>query len=154
MASRFVRRVSRAAGTSVGGNQNQTYHAATINFNFVAMASAHSVADLPVHHVLQAVAGPSNRASSDATHPPHQLLKQQAIAAADDASGLIVSIVGLLMNHTESLGSYRDLKLSLEQLDRTIVISRLALQILEPCGCNLARAIIDCHVALQELFRK
>ena len=152
-------RFSKTIGTIIGGNQNQTYHATTINIIIIG-ADSDPVAKPSVHHILQAVAGPSNKAPSDTARCPLQCWQEQAIAAADDASGLIVSIIRLLASRTESYGCYRDLKLSLEQLNHTILMSRLALQIFghTPLGrsfaCTIKPAILDCRTVLQELFDK
>lgn len=145
--------------STIVGNQNQTdsrtYHATTINIITIGAGTA---AEPSVHRILQIVAGPSNTAASDGAHGPLQSCHQQAIDAADNASGLIVSIVHLLVNRTESLDTYRDLKRSLVLLNHTILMTRLALQTFEytPLGLNLARtikpAILDCRIDLQELF--
>ena len=70
---------------------------------------------------------------------------------------MIISIVRLLVKCTESFDSYRDLKLSLEPLYHTMIMSRLAaLEIFEPRGGDLASAIksaiLDCCGTLEELF--
>ena len=105
----------------------------------------------------QAHARPSNRAPSDTARHPFEDCQQQMIAAADDTSGLIVSVVHLLTNRPNSYG---DLKLCLMLLNRSMIMSRLALQIFEytPLAPNLVRtikpAILDCRVVLQELLDK
>jgi len=147
---------SRTIGTIIHGNQNPTYRADTINiFNM----GPDSVADPSVQQILQAVAGPSNETSSVTAQRPLQLQQQQVIAATDDTSRLIVSIVRLLANRMESFDGCRDLKLSLELLYHTMVMTRLAaLEIFGPCGCDLAStiepAILECCATLQELFVK
>ena len=147
---------SRTIGTIIHGNQNPTYRADTINiFNM----GSDSVAEPSVKQILQAVAGPSNETSSVTAQHPLRRQQQQVISAADDTSRLIVSIVRLLANRMESFDGCRDLKLSLELLYRTMVMSRLAaLEIFGPRGCDLARtiepAILECCATLQELFVK
>ena len=132
-------------------SQNQIYHANTIIFNVIAEQSA--------KHASQHVAGPSNKAPSVAAQCPLQTWQRKVIAAADDTSGLIASIIRLLENRTEYFDSYRDLRLSLEQLHRATIMSKLAtLEILGPRGRDLAstteQVILECRETLQELFVK
>ena len=141
---------NRFIGTIVHG-QNQTYHANTIIFNVIAEQSAQQTS--------QAVAGSSNVAPSVAAQCPLQSWQRKVIAAANDMSGLIASIIRHLENRTEYFDSYRDLKLSLELLYRAMIMSRFAaLEILGPRGRNLAsttkQAILECRETLQELFFK
>ena len=118
-----------------------------------------SVAESSAQRTFQLVAGPSNKAPSVAAQCPLQSWQRKVIAVTDDTSRLIASIIRLLENHTEYFDSYRDLKLSLELLYRTMIMSRFAaLEILGPRGRNLAsttkQAILGCRETLQELFLK
>ena len=135
--------------------QNQTYQADTIIINI----RSDSVAESSAQRTFQPVAGPSNEAPSVAVQCPLQSWQRKIIAAVDDTSRLIISIVRLLANRMESFDSCRDLKLSLELLFHTIVMSRLAaLEIFEPRGSDLAGtvepAILECLGTLRELFVK
>ena len=135
--------------------QNQTYQADTIIINI----HSDSVAESSAQRTFQPVAGPSNEAPSVAVQCPLQSWQRKVIAAVDDTSRLIISIVRLLANRMESFDSCRDLKLSLELLFHTIVMSRLAaLEIVEPRSSNLAStvepAILECLGSLRELFVK
>ena len=135
--------------------QNQTYQADTIIINI----RSDSVAESSAQRTFQPVAGPSNEAPSVAVQCPLQSWQRKIIAAVDDTSRLIISIVRLLANRMESYDSCRDLKLSLELLFHTIVMSRLAaLEIFEPRGSDLAGtaepAILECLGTLRELFVK
>ena len=137
-------------GTIMHG-QNQIYHANTIIFNMVAEQSA--------KHASQPVAGPSNKAPSAAAQCPLQSWQRKIIAAAGDTSGLIASIIRLLVNRTEHFDSYRVLELPLELLHHVMIVSRLAtLEILGPRGRNLAstteQVVLECRKTLQELFVK
>jgi len=143
---------SRTIRTIIRGSQNQTYRANNIT---IINIDSDSVAEPSVQHILQAVAGtPSATAQRPLRH-----WQLQVIVAADDASRLTVSIGRLLAHHMESFDSCRDLKLSLELLYDTIVMSRLAaLEIFETRGSDLAStvepAIFECRGTLQELFAK
>ena len=135
--------------------QNQTYQADTIIINI----RSDSVAESSAQRTFQPVAGPSNEAPSVAVQCPLQSWQRKVIAAVDDTSRLIISIVRLLANRMESFDSCRDLKLSLELLFHTIVMSRLAaLEIVEPRSSDLAStvepAILECLGSLRELFVK
>ena len=148
---------SEAIGTIIRGSQHRTYHADTINFINIGPASA--VAEPSVQHIIQAVAGRSNRAPSVATQCPLRSWQRKVIAAADDASGLIASIIRLLENHTEHFDRYRDLELPVELLHHATIMSRLAtLEILVPRGRNrtstVEQAVFECHETLQKLFVK
>ena len=133
--------------------QNQIYQADTIIINI----RSDSVAESSAQQTFQPVAGPSNDAPFVAVQCPLQSWQRKIISAVDGTSRLIISIVHLLANRTESLDSCRDLKLSLELLFHTIVMSRLAaLETSEPRGSDLAGtvepAILECHGTLRELF--
>ena len=135
-------------------SQNQTYQADTI-----IIIRSDSVAESSAQRTFQPVAGPSNEAPSIAVQCPLQSWQRKVIAAVDDTSCLIISIVRLLANRMESFDSCRDLKLSLELLFHTIVMSRLAaLEISEPRSSDLAStvepAILECLGTLRELFVK
>ena len=134
---------------------NQTYQADTIIINI----RSDSVAESSAQRTFQPVAGPSNEAPSVAVQCPLQSWQRKIIAAVDDTSLLIISIVRLLANRMESFDSCRDLKLSLELLFHTIVMSRLAaLEIVEPRSSDLAStvepAILECLGTLREFFVK
>ena len=136
-------------------SQNQTYQADTIIINI----RSDPVAASSAQRTFQPVAGPSNEAPSVAVQCPLQSWQRKVIAAVDDTSRLIISIVRLLANRMESFDSCRDLKLSLELLFHTIVMSRLAaLEIFEPRSSDLAStvepAILECLGTLRELFVK
>lgn len=149
-----------ATFTSIGRDQNLNYHLdssshhATTTINIAIDAGSASESSL--QNLVRTIASASNGSHIATTQSCHQ----QTIAAADKASGLIVSIVHLLMNRTEFSGICRDLKRSLGLLNHTILMTRQALQTFEytPFGRNLARtikpAIIDCRVGLQYLFDK
>ena len=77
--------------TNIGGNQNPTYHAGTIN---VITIGTDLVADPSVHHILQAIAGPPNRAPSQCPLPSWQ---RWVIAAVYNTFGFIVFIVRFLV---------------------------------------------------------
>ena len=143
---------SRTIRTIIRGSQNQTYRANNIT---IINIDSDLVAEPSVQHILQAVA----RTPSATAQRPLRYWQQQVIVAADDASRLTVSISRLLALHMESFDSCRDLKLSLELLYDTIVMSRLAaLEIFEPRDSDLAStigpAILECRGTLQELFAK
>ena len=133
--------------------QSQTYQADTIIINI----RSDSVAESSAQQTFQPVAGPSNKVPSVAVQCPLQSWQRKVIAAVDDTSRLIISIVRLLANRMESFDSCRDLKLSLELLFHAIVMSRLAaLETFEPRGSDLAStvepAILECLGTLRELF--
>lgn len=145
MASSQSTYVDARGSTTNNIGRDQNY---TIN---IAIAPR-SVLDVPLHHIIQNVAGGFQIQT--------QNFHQQAITAADDASGLIISIVQLLVNRTDSSSdtSYRDVKQFLELLNHTILMTRLALQTFEYTylGRNLAKTIgptiVDCLTKLQELL--
>ena len=148
---------SETIGTIIHGSQNQTYRADTINF--ISIGPASTVAEPSVQHIIQAVAGPSTRAPSVAAQRPLQSSRQKVIAAANDTSSLIASIIRFLENRTEYFDSYRDLKLPLELLYHATIMSRVAiLEILGPRGRNrtstIEQVILECRKTLQELFVK
>ena len=148
---------SETIGTIIYGSQNQTYHADTINF--INIGSASVVAEPSVQHITQAVAGPSTRAPSVTAQRPLRSSQQKAIAAANDTSSLIASIIRFLENRTEYFDSYQDLKLPLELLYHATIMSRVAtLEILGPRGRNrtstIGQVILECRKTLQELFVK
>ena len=148
---------SEIIGTIIHGSQNQTYSTDTINFINIGPASA--VAELSVQHIIQAVARPSTRAPSVTAQCPLWSLQQKVIAAANDMSSLIASIIHFLENCTEYFDSYQDLKLPLTLLYHTMIMSRVTtLKILEPHGHNqtstIKQVILECHKTLQELFVK
>ena len=137
----------------VRGDQDNSIGTIIINIG------SDSVAESSAQRTFQLVAGPSNKAPSVAAQCPLQCWQRKVIAVTDDTSRLIASIIRLLENHTEYFDSYRDLKLSLELLYRTMIMSRFAaLEILGPRGRNLAsttkQAILGCRETLQELFLK
>ena len=137
----------------VRGDQDNSIGTIIINIG------SDSVAESSAQRTFQLVAGPSNKAPSVAAQCPLQSWQRKVIAVTDDTSRLIASIIRLLENHTEYFDSYRDLKLSLELLYRTMIMSRFAaLEILGPRGRNLAsttkQAILGCRETLQELFLK
>lgn len=76
--------------------------------------------------------------------------------AAENVSGLIISIVHFLVNRTE----YRGMKCFLELLNHTILMTRLALHIVEytPISLNFVMmiepTILGCRDDLQGLFDK
>ena len=148
---------SETIGTIIYGSQNQTYHADTINF--INIGSASVVAEPSVQHITQAVAGPSTRAPSVAAQRPLRSSQQKAIAAANDTSSLIASIIRFLENRTEYFDSYQDLKLPLKLLYHATIMSRVAtLEILGPRGRNrtstIEQVILECRETPQELFVK
>lgn len=138
---------------NVGRDQNYC----TINIAI----HANSTSEIPLQHIIQNVAGAAN-ATASASNGGFQIqmqnFHQQAMIVAEDASGLIVSIVQLLVNRTDSSDTYRDTKQFLELLNHTILMSRLALQTFEytSLGRNLAKAILPtiagCRTDLQELL--
>ena len=148
---------SKTIGTIIRSSQHQTYHADTIDL--INIGPALAVAEPSVQHIIQAVAGHSNKAPSVATQCPLWSWQQKVIAAANDASGLIASIICLLENHTEHFDCYWDLELPVKLLHHTMIMSRLTtLEILVPCGHNwtsiVEQAIFECHKTLQKLFVK
>ena len=137
----------------VRGDQDNSIGTIIINIG------SDSVAESSAQRTFQLVAGPSNKAPSVAAQCPLQSWQRKVIAVTDDTSRLIASIIRLLENHAEYFDSYRDLKLSLELLYRTMIMSRFAaLEVLGPRGRNLAsttkQAILGCRETLQELFLK
>ena len=137
----------------VRGDQDNSIGTIIINIG------SDSVAESSAQRTFQLVAGSSNKAPSVAAQCPLQSWQRKVIAVTDDTSRLIASIIRLLENRTEYFDSYRDLKLSLELLYRTMIMSRFAvLEILGPRGRNLAsttkQAILGCRETLQELFLK
>lgn len=146
--------------TSLGRDQNFNYHIdsrshhAPTTINIAINAGSASVSSL--QHLAQTIAIASSGSPVETTKSSHQ----QAMIAADHGSGLIVSIVKLLVNRTESSDAYRGLKQYLELLNHTILMTRLALQTFEytPLGCHLAitikSTVIGCQNDLQELSDK
>ena len=134
-------------------SQNQTYYADIIIINM----GSNSVAGPSVQQTLQPAARPSNKALSFAAQCPLQSWQQKVIAAANDTSGLIASIIHLLENHTEYFDSYQDLRLPVKLLHHMMMMNRLTtLKILGPCGHNqtstIEQVVFECYETLQKLF--
>lgn len=146
--------------SSLGRDQNFNYHIdsrshhAPTTINIAIHTGSASGSSL--QNFVQTLANASNGSPIETTKSSHQ----QAMMAADHASGLIVAIVQLIVNRTESSDTYRGLKQSLELLNHAILMARLALQTFEytPLGRHLAITIkptvIDCRNDLQELSDK
>lgn len=125
--------------TNIGRDQNYN----TSNTFNIAIHTG-SISRASLQQIIQTVASASNVAApSSRLRVQIQSTHQQAMVAADDASGLIVAIVHLLVNRAETSDAYRDLKRFLGLFNHTILMTRLALQTFEytPLGPNLANAI-------------
>lgn len=144
--------------TNIGRDQNYNI----INTFNIAIHTG-SISQASIHQIIQTVAGAPNVSTSNIrlqVQMQMQSLQEQAVTAADRASGLIVSIVHLLVNRVETSDAYRDWKRFLELLNYTILMTRMVVQIFEhaPLGHNLANTIIPelfgCSEDLQYLFDK
>lgn len=142
-------------------DQNHYHNTYNVGAQIHIAITAGSISDAALQQSIhQTVARASNAVASTAgpLPAPTQSSHQQAMLAADVASSLIISIVRLLVNRTESLDAYRSMKKFLMLLNHAILMTRYALQTFEytPSGCNLASTIeptiIGCRDHLQELL--
>ena len=136
----------------VQGNQDnrniitiRSYHATTTNFITVNASSEPGQNAAGAARMVQVV---------DSSH------HKQTIMEANEAANLIISIIQLLVNCTESSNAYLCMRQSIQLLHHTILMTQQALQIFEPTPLshNLASTLmpmmLSCCEDLQHLFDK
>lgn len=146
-----------SAFTAISGDQidsrNIVYHGPIINVHAGTTTSRESL-----QNTVQDIASALSFApASNGPHLQIQSCQKQAMMAAADASDLMMSIVLLLADSTESFVKYRDF---LRSLNIAMLWTKQTLKTFEftPLGRNLANTIkptiLACRVLLQELFDK
>lgn len=148
---------------NVQGNQDNRHASIIGTINNVYGPTIHIHPPVPpaayLHHTIQNFTGASNTAASHGG-PQNQFEScyQQAMIAAGDASGLMISTILLLANRKISSGAYRDMKHFFRTLNCTMLATKQALQTFQftPLGRNLAKmikpTILSCHEILQGMF--